>query len=230
MNLIFLLFGSTGHLGSIAVEYFSKQKYDKYYFISKGDTGSKNKNRIIAGDMSVEKNVREVFSKIESTEENYYCLLNTIGGYSGGKMIAETPISEFNRMLNLNLKTSFLISKYFFRLCRTGKGGAICFISALSGVYPEKGKGSYGISKNSINYLTGLLALEGSEFNIRANAIAPYAIDSEENRKWIKNKSMLVKPLEICKKAEFFFKSPQNSSGEVLLLPDKLKRVFNKKE
>ncbi|HOI30138.1 MAG TPA: SDR family oxidoreductase [Melioribacteraceae bacterium] len=230
MNLIFLLFGSTGHLGSHAVEYFSKQHYHKFYFISKDDSGPKNKNRIIAGDLSVEKNVRAVFSKIETSEENYYCLLNTVGGYTGGKSIEDTTMSELNRMLKLNLKTSFLISKYFFSLCRTGKGGAICLISALSGIYPEKRKGSYGISKNSINFLTGILALEGSPFNIRANAIAPYAIDSEENREWIKNKSLLVKPVEICKKAEFFFKSPNNETGEIIVMPDKLKRGFNKKE
>lgn len=224
MKLIFLLFGSSGYLGSQAVEYFLKKQYDKFYFFSKGKSLSTTKNRFYTGDLSVEKNVRHAFSRIDLSPENYYCLLNTIGGYTGGKGIEETSIAELNWMLKINLKTSFLISKYFFRICRTGKGGAICSISALSGIYPEKKKASYCISKNSINFLTEILALEGSEFNIRSLSIAPYAIDSEENRGWIKDKSMLVKPVEICKKAELFFKSREAFSGKLLIMPEILKK------
>lgn len=219
MKKIFILLGATGNLGSYAAEYFLKDdSFDRYFFISRKKVDYGRGDFILVDDLTKEINVENVFDKIENSKDNFYCLLNTIGGYWGGKEIADTSLSEWQKMIDLNLTSSFLIAKYFIQLCKTGSGGSLCMVSALSGVYPEINKGAYSISKNGVNYLTKLLALENREKNISINAIAPYIIDSQENREWVKDKTMLIPKENICKLALEIFNDHGKISGNIFEL------------
>jgi len=219
MKKIFILSGASGNLGSFAAKYFiEKNKFERYYFISRNNVYYDHGDLIVADDLTKEVNVEKAFGKIDRSEENYYCLLNTIGGYWGGSEIADTSLSDWQRIIDINLTSSFLISKYFIQLCKTGLGGSLCMLSALSGVYPEVNKGAYSISKNGINYLTKILALENRDKNISVNAIAPYIIDSQENREWVKDKSLLFPKENICKLAQEIFDDPGIISGNIFEL------------
>ncbi len=219
MKKVFILFGSSGLLGASAVKYFLKQDYDNYYIFSRKPLKGRNFRTIIVDDLTLEENVQDGFDKISRSKNNFYCLLNTIGGYRGGKSIADTSLSDWQKMIDLNLTTSFLIGKYFSLLCKSGLGGSLCMISAASAINPQINKGAYSISKNGINYLTKILALEGKEINLSVNAIAPYAIDSSENREWIADKSLLVSPADICILAENIFKNSRLFTSAIFELP-----------
>lgn len=219
MKKIFILFGATGNLGSFAAKYFlEKENYDHYYFLSRKKVDYKRGDLILVDDVTKEVNVENAFSKINRNENNFYYLLNTVGGYWGGSEIADTSFSDWKKIIDINLTSSFLIAKYFIQLCKTGSGGSICMVSALSGVYPEVNKGAYSISKNGVNYLTKLLALENHDKNISVNAIAPYIIDSQENREWVKDKTMLIPKENICKLAQEIFNGPGMKSGNIFEL------------
>lgn len=219
MKKVFILFGSTGNLGSEAVKYFLKQDYSNYYIFSRRPIKAKNIRSIVVDDLTKEENVRDAFNQISRSKNNFYFLLNTIGGYWGGKSIAATPLSDWQKMIDLNLTTSFLIGKYFSILCKSGLGGSLCMISAASAINPPVNKGAYSISKNGINYLTKILALEGKEINLSVNTIAPFAIDTVENREWIKDKTMLVSPSDICILAENLFKNSSLFTSTIFELP-----------
>ncbi len=105
-------------------------------------------------------------------------LFSTIGGFTGGKKIWETEVGYFDRMINMNLKTNFLIAKYFSLLVRKLDSGSICLTSAYTGLFPEEGKGVYGASKAALIHLVKTLAEEGKEIKLSANAIAPFIIDT----------------------------------------------------
>ncbi|MFA7228351.1 MAG: SDR family NAD(P)-dependent oxidoreductase, partial [Melioribacteraceae bacterium] len=192
----FILFGSSGDLGSAAVNYFLRQEYDYFYFLARNDLnipGMKSNCKLIrTGELTLEDNVINAFSEITKNNNIKYYLLNTIGGYSGGKNISETDYTDVKSMININLYTSFLIAKHFSLLVRGSGGGSICFISSLSSLKPETGKAAYNISKSALNTLVESLSLEGKEYGLSANAIAPYAIDTESNRKWMPDNSKLV--------------------------------------
>lgn len=219
MKKIFLLFGSTGTLGKEAVKYFTKQKYDQYYIFSRKHSKSNKKNFITVEDLTKEENVAKGFSQIKRSKNNFYYLLNTIGGYRGGKSISETSLDDWNNMIDLNLTSSFLIAKHFAHLVKTGLGGSLCMISAATSLHPKTKNGAYSISKNGINHLTKILSIEGKEINLSANAIAPFAIDSPENREWIDDKSMLVSPMDICILAQKIFTNKELFSGKIIELP-----------
>jgi NAD(P)-dependent dehydrogenase (short-subunit alcohol dehydrogenase family) len=129
-------------------------------------------------------------------------------------------------MINTNIKTSFLIGKYFSRLVKESAGGSILFTSAMTGLAPEKGKISYGLSKSSINYIVESLALEGTEINFTANAIAPYILDTPANRSWMGENydyDTLIKPAEVGELVHSVFLNFHFVSGNVIKLPGRIK-------
>ena len=222
MKRIFILFGSTGSLGSYALKYFTNKNYDHYYFVSRKKIDTEklkpNSEVIIADDLTLEKNVEEVFSKIPQEKDSSYFLFDAIGGFFGGEKIWETEPEELQKIIGLNFISSFLIAKHFARKIISTNGGSICFTSAVSGMKNEKGKFAYGVSKNGLNYLVKSLAEEGSEINLRANCIAPSVIDTPENREWMKDKSKLISTQKICDEVSDIFEKHPEINGQIIVL------------
>ncbi len=220
---IFLLFGSTGDLGKVAVEYFLNKDYDYFYlFARRGFEIESKKNNVTvvsAGDFNKEDNVIEAFSKIKKNNNAAYYLFSTVGGFKGGKAISDTSYEDFMSMININLYTSFLIAKHFVKLVQGTKGGSICFTSALSSLKPETNKAAYNISKDGLNLLVKTLALEGISIGISANAVAPFIIDTESNREWVEDSTQLVNPKEICSVVQSLFENYKQTTGNIIVLP-----------
>jgi NAD(P)-dependent dehydrogenase (short-subunit alcohol dehydrogenase family) len=222
MKKIFLLFGSNGNLGKNAVKYFLEKNYDQYYFFARNnfeiDSKKTNYQIIKTLDLAEEKNIESAFSAVSKQIENTYFLYSTIGGFYGGKSVEDTDYNQWKKMLEINLNTAFLISKYFMKLVRGTQGGSICFTSAYSSFYPEPGKTAYNLSKSGLNYLVESLALEGSDLGISANAVAPFAIDTASNREWITDVSKLISPLIICDAVESLFTDYKKVNGNIIRL------------
>jgi len=219
---VFLLFGASGVLGRTAVDYFLNQDYNQYYFFTREKfklESNKKYEMVLISDLTKEENVVQAFQSVIRKEEANYFLFDTIGAYLGGDSIADTQYVDFLKMLNINLCTAFLISKYFFKLVQHSNGSSICFTSAQSSLYPEENRAAYNISKHALNFLVKTLSVEGKKINLSANAVAPYVIDSAVNREWIEDKTLLVTTSEICKIAESFFQNYKNISGNIVELP-----------
>ena len=222
MKKVLLVFGSTGALGKGVSDYFLKQKYDQYYFFDfKHKEGSdKNIRRVVIKDLSVETNVMEAFNDVTREKEAIYFLFSTVGGFTGGKKVWETEVGYFDRMINMNLKTNFLLAKHFSLLVKNAHSGSICFTSAYTGVEAEKEKGVYGTSKGALIHLVNTIAKEGSEIKLSANAIAPYIIDTPPNREWMPEAdySTWMKPNEIGKLVDSIFQNYNMLSGNIFRL------------
>jgi NAD(P)-dependent dehydrogenase (short-subunit alcohol dehydrogenase family) len=217
-----LIFGSSGALGNGVSNVFLKKNYDKIYLFDFKHKGIRNTNakQIIVKDLSVEENVKKAFDEVKPSKESFYYLFSTIGGYAGGKKVWETNSECFDRMINMNLKTSFLISKYFSLLVSKSHSGSICFTSANTGLVPEPEKGVYGTSKAALIHLVKTLAEEGKEISLSANAIAPFIIDTPSNREWMKDADYesWIKPAEIGEFVNSIFLSYHLLSGNIFQL------------
>src|SRR6516225_765272 len=87
---------------------------------------------------------------------------------------------EWDRQLGGDLRGAFLCGREAFRLMRD-RGGAIVFVSSLSGVAgAEKfpGMSAYVAAKSGLAGLTEALSVEGRPLGIRVNAISPGAVDA----------------------------------------------------
>lgn len=223
-----LIFGASGALGNGVTGVFLKKNYDKVYLFDfkHKEIAQTNVQQIIVKDLSIEGNVKKAFSEIEPSKEKVFYLYSTIGGFTGGKKIWETETGDFDRMINMNLKTSFLIAKYFSLLVKDSHSGSICLTSAYTGLVAEPGKAVYGTSKAALIHLIKTLAEEGKEINLSANAIAPFIIDTPANREWMKDADFedWIKPEEIGEYVNSIFQSYNLLSGNIY----QLKYRFNK--
>jgi len=223
-----LIFGASGALGNGVTGVFLKKNYDKVYLFDfkHKEIAQTNVQQIIVKDLSIEGNVKKAFSEIEPSKEKVFYLYSTIGGFTGGKKIWETETGDFDRMINMNLKTSFLIAKYFSLLIKDSHSGSICLTSAYTGLVAEPGKAVYGTSKAALIHLIKTLAEEGKEINLSANAIAPFIIDTPANREWMKDADFedWIKPEEIGEYVNSIFQSYNLLSGNIY----QLKYRFNK--
>ncbi len=150
----------------------------------------------------------------------YIIFSGTVGGFTGGKKIWETEVGYFDRMINMNLKTNFLIAKYFSLLVKNSHSGSICLTSAYTGLVAEDGKGVYGASKAALIHMVKTLAEEGKEINLSANAIAPYIIDTPSNREWMTDSDYekWIKPSEIGEFVDSIFQNYNLISGNIFKL------------
>lgn len=93
---------------------------------------------------------------------------------------ADMAMSDWDRLMAINLRGAALCAQQAFRLMRD-RGGSIVNVSSLGGVPgTEKfpGYAAYTVSKFALTGLTEALAAEGKELGIRVNGVAPGAVDT----------------------------------------------------
>ncbi len=224
-----LIFGAYGALGQGVTKTLVSKGYDKIYLFGSHVSEKKifigsNIVNIDTEDISIEGNVLKVMKQVKPGKEKLLFLYSTIGGFTGGKYIWETEESDWNKMFDINLKTSFLLAKHFAGLVKDSAGGSICFTSAFTGLYAEVKKSAYGASKSALIHLVKTLAVEGKEINLSANAIAPYIIDTPANREWMSkgDYAKWISPEEIGRIVWSIFENFNNITGNILELKGKI--------
>ncbi len=85
-----------------------------------------------------------------------------------------TPLETWDRVLDINLRGTFLCCQAVARVMLSKSGGTIVNFSSIAGVVGVgRGANAYCASKGGVNALTKQLALEWADRGIRVNAIAP---------------------------------------------------------
>jgi NAD(P)-dependent dehydrogenase (short-subunit alcohol dehydrogenase family) len=175
-------------------------------FLSKVDLGE---------EQQITKFVDEAVKKMSRID----ILVNLVGGFWGGKTIAETTLAEWQAMFDLNLKPTFLCCKAIVPVMQKNKYGRIVSVSSRTGLLGAGEFAAYAIAKGAIKTFTASLAEEVLNDNVLVNAIAPSTIDTEANRKSMPNAKHenWVKPEDIAKSIAYLC-SEQNqvTSGTVV--------------
>lgn len=222
MKKTLIIIGTSGALGKGLSHILLAKNYDVFYLIG-SDIAPELKDKgsytfIKSGDLSVEENVQRAFEAIKPDHSGLFFCYSTVGGYAGGKPIRETDYSEWRRMIKMNADTSFLIAKHFSRLAASSGGGSIIFTASGTGIEPEENKSAYGVSKASLIHLVKTLALEGKNYGMAANVIAPYILDTPDNRNWISDVTKLTRIEDIAETAEFIFSNYKSFTGNIITM------------
>lgn len=144
--------------------------------------------------------------------------VHLMGGWHGGQKLAETPVDAWDRMMDLNLKSAWLVARA--AIPRMTGGGALVFVSSRAARTGRAGSGAYAIAKEGVVVLAETVAEEYRERGIRANTVLPGTIDTPANRESMPNAdhAKWTAPEEIAA-AILFLASPAASAVNGAAVP-----------
>lgn len=142
-------------------------------------TSNNFKAAFIRADASVEKDVEEAVSFAVKTYGGLHILVNNAGIYPTVPVM-QMNTADFERIININLKSVFLFTRAVARvMIEKGKGGKIINITSIDALHPSSvGLAAYDASKHGLWGFTKNTALELAPHNIQVNAIAPGGIST----------------------------------------------------
>ena len=132
-------------------------------------------------DVSNPAEVKQVFDSILKDKKPIDIMINNAGITRDGLMIRMKE-ADWDRVLNINLKGTFLCSQQAAKQMMKQKSGVIVNIASIVGVIGNFGQANYSASKAGVIGLTKTLAREVASRGIRVNAVAPGFIDTEMTR------------------------------------------------
>lgn len=142
----------------------------------------------LAANLTDESQVRELVKRTLDEYKKIDILVNLAGGLTRYKPAVEHSLDDWNHELGNNLLSAFLTSRAVFPHMRDGGGGSI--INFARAGLSQANMVAYNCAKAGIEALTRTLALEGRDFGIRVNAVAPGLVDTASNIAAMKPKDL----------------------------------------
>jgi len=179
-----LITGAKGGLGSFVTEAFLAAGA-KVVGVSRSIQASDFANseftampaELSSGDVArkVAKDVIAKFGRIDT-------LVHVMGGFAGGKSVADTDDATFEKMVNMNYRAAFYIARAVLPQMREQGSGSILAVASRQGVEPAAMVGAYSASKAALVSLIKTIALENKDRGISANSVLPGTMDTPINR------------------------------------------------
>jgi NAD(P)-dependent dehydrogenase (short-subunit alcohol dehydrogenase family) len=109
-------------------------------------------------------------------------MVNTVGGYRGGKPVHEADLADWDFLCNINVRTTLLCCRAVIPQMVSQSRGTIINVASRDGLSGNAGYAAYSASKSAVLRLTESLANELKVSNINVNCIMPGTIDTTQNR------------------------------------------------
>jgi NAD(P)-dependent dehydrogenase (short-subunit alcohol dehydrogenase family) len=130
-------------------------------------------------DVTAPENVQQAVETTVAEFGQLDILVNNAGIHRG-HLIVDFPLDDWEAVLAVNLRGTFLCSQAGARqMIKQGHGGCIINMSSASGKKPDLKGAAYCASKSAVIGFTRVLALELGQHGIRANAVLPGATDTK---------------------------------------------------
>jgi len=183
-----LITGASGGLGSaialtlaengfkVALHYRSSEKKALNLKNTLEDKGFEAS--VVQGDLTSKDDIRDIVQKTLDKYGRIDVLVNNAGAL-GDAPIDEMSLEAFDRVMDINLRGPWLLTKEVVPHMKKRAYGRIVNISSGVGSHGAANKSNYGASKGAINTLTKSLCKELGPFGITVNAVEPGMIETE---------------------------------------------------
>lgn len=131
----------------------------------------------VQGDIADEAYVKRLVGETAKAFGGIDVLHNNAGVVKYGTVV-DMPTEDWDWILNINLRASFLTCKYCIPEMRKRGGGAIVNTASVQAFASQRTVAAYSASKGGIVSLTTTIALDHAPDNIRCNCIAPGSIQT----------------------------------------------------
>jgi NAD(P)-dependent dehydrogenase (short-subunit alcohol dehydrogenase family) len=205
--------GGTGALGSVVIERLLREEM----FVAASFRSESELERLpsslrtavvfVNADVTAEEDVQRLFAAVRERFGRIEILVHTVGGFVPGRLVAEQSVADWEKMMALNLRSTFLCMREALRHMKDQPYGRIISVSAMTALKPSAGKSAYAISKAGVNLLTEIAAQELKGTGITVNAIAPSILltaaniqdmPDEDTHAWVKPEDVASSICFLC--------------------------------
>ena len=183
-NINIILTGATGGIGSSILEMLNNVNAN---IIASGTNTIKleklkekfNKVAFKKFDISNHSEIEKFIEECNEHFENKIDVLINNAGVTADNLAIRMKDEEWNKVININLTSSFLLSKHAIKKMLKNKRGKLINITSVVGHTGNVGQSNYAASKSGLIGMSKSLAQEYGKKNIKINCISPGFIKSE---------------------------------------------------
>ena len=187
MQATALITGGTGGLGSAVTAAFVEEGWRVVVPHITVEAGPRAKQlagaEIVQADLASPGAVAAVIATAASGGDRpLRAVVILVGGYSGGTKVEDTPIEDFEALLRLNLRPTYLVvAAALPHLLQAAPATIVC-VSSRAALHPFPGAAGYIAAKAAVLAFAQTVAVEHGRDGVRCNTIVPNVIDTETNR------------------------------------------------
>lgn len=171
-------------------------------------------------DVSVAAEVEALVGRTVEAFGALHIAFNNAGVLPPTAPLAEMKESDWDRVIDVDLKGVFLAMKYEIAHMLTAGGGAIVNTASVAGLIADPGMSPYVAAKHGVVGLTKAAALDYGSHGIRVNALAPGLVETPMTKRWLDDPEMreiVLAPTQMGRAAK-----PEEMAGMVLFLASEM--------
>ena len=222
-NLNILLTGATGVIGKSILEKLISAGSN---VLATGTNDQKLKNikdkyknlNVLKFDISDHKNIDQFVEDCSSILSNKIDVLINNAGITQDNLSIRMKEEEWKKVIDINLTSTFLISKYVIKKMLKNKKGKIINVTSVVGHSGNIGQANYAASKAAIIAMSKSLALEYGKKNITVNSVSPGFIISDMTAKISEEHTNIMKSRISLNK----FGNPEDVANSIVFLSSEL--------
>ena len=183
--------GASGNLGAAVCKRLLADGARVAALVTRAESGDKLRAALGAGervsthlaDLGSQAAAEAALAEAEARHGPLWGAVHTVGGWSGGKRVAEAEVADLDAMLAVNLRTAFVVAGAAMRRFAERRGGRLVTVAAFNVASGTRlaGNAAYAAAKAGLIALTRALAEEGAPLGIRDNCIAPDTLRTPQN-------------------------------------------------
>jgi NAD(P)-dependent dehydrogenase (short-subunit alcohol dehydrogenase family) len=132
----------------------------------------------LAGDTRDEAAARNWATRVGQEFGRVDYLVNAAGVLGPGS-IHDTPLQEWDRQMDTNVRALFIVTQEFSPLLRKGRDAAVVSVSSVTSYRAYANLLAYCVSKAAVDMFTRCVALDMAPHRIRVNAVNPGVVRTE---------------------------------------------------
>ena len=186
-GLSIIVSGASGNLGAAVCKRLLADGARVAALVTRAESGEKLEAALGAGervvplvaDLGDARAAEAAFAAAEKALGPLFAAVHTVGGWAGGKRVAEAEVADLDAMLAVNLRTAFIFAGAAMRRFAERRAGRIVTVAALTVATGTRlaGNAPYAASKAGLIALSKVLAVELAPA-IRVNVVCPGAVDT----------------------------------------------------
>ena len=144
----------------------------------------------IQGDMTKNEDLDHLINETLNNFNGIDILVNNAGLFEGAPL-HEISDSQWDKIMDINIRSVFQLTKRVLPTMMTKKNGSIIHISSILGLIAVPQVAAYNVSKGALNQFSRSIAVEYGPYGIRSNSICPGLIETDMTADLMEDKALM---------------------------------------